>query len=314
MNGFDVDGFVTSQRAKLTDEKARLERNRCWCILPKIVRPLIYILLCRKRINGILPSDSIAVEKSNKLRKERQLEYQKYVGKKPTSNHHNGHMHKSDPPAPPPPVAGKTVAQIRENMSRERGREISHAKTELRDDRREPRRNGDYASLRERKLAEERRYQGNTHLPGQEGMEWEDDVQPSKARCGRDFNEQGAPQSWDREENDLMKWTRSQARNHGRAQTPPIDSPRVNNNRSSSRSSFRSTSVPNVAATVAGIAALGGGGVDNHTKRLRQLKYAEELRLQMREKAAIGKKLVVAWKEKSGTDAAPAPYRPEHGK
>lgn len=279
-------------------------------VIFQTVRPLISIdiFYCRKR-NGILPSDSIALEKSNKLRKERQLEYQKYVGKKPTT-HHNGHEHRSEAPAP---SVGKTVAEIRENMSREREREISHHETELGGNHRESRRNGDYASLRERKLAEERRYQGNTHqhFPGQEGMEWDEGVQHSKVRFGRDFSEQ-VPQSWDREESDLMQWTRSQARNHSRAQTPPIQcSPRVN--RSSSRSSMRSISAPNVAAPpVAGIAALGGGGVDNHTKRLRQLKYAEDLRLQMREKAADGKRLVMAWREKSGTDEVR--YKPEHSK
>ena len=238
------------------------------------------------------------------------------MSKKPT-HHHNGYGHRIDDPAPPP-VAGKSVAEIRENMSRQREREISRNKTDLGDNHRESRRNGDYASLRDKKLAEERLYQGNTHqhFPGHERVEWDEGVQHSKVRFGHGDQ---VPQSWDREESDLMKWTRNQTRNHGRAQTPPIESPRAN--RSSSRSSLRSISAPNVAAPVAGIAAapvagiaaLGGGGVDNHTKRLRQLKYAEELRLQMREKETVGKKPVMAaWRGKSGTDVVH--YKLEHGK
>lgn len=237
-----------------------------------------------RRVNGILPSDSVAMEKNDKLRRERQLEYQEHMKKDGNFglNHSKGGGHglnsKKFPPSTP---KKKSVAEIRQNFSREREREFQHNRAGLNQD---AKRSGDYASLRERKLAEERQYRGNSHNHDFRRNEY-DNGGHSKARFVSDKPPRGF--NWEEEETNLMEWTRNQAHSSNqraphRAQTPPTkDSLHVK--RSTSRSSMRSISAPVVAPPITGIAAL-GQYEDSRVKRLRQLKYAEELRSQMKEK------------------------------
>lgn len=182
------------------------------------------------------------------------------------------------------PPANKSIAEIRQAISRERERELGHKKAADSNPnraRQETKRGADYATLREKKLAQERRYHGGAHHFVDEKRDNGDYSDGGhKARFGRERNH-----GWDEEETDLMQWTRNQAHasahhlpQHARARTPPaVDSPRL-----TPRSSLRSISAPNVAPPpLTGISAL-GEYEDSHVKRLRQLKYAEELRSQMR--------------------------------
>lgn len=185
-------------------------------------------------------------------------------------------------------------------MSRERERELDHNETEpeLRKDW-ESNRGKNYASLKEKKLAEERRYRVNMHgqLPvrhKRRTFDEEEEVAKVRFQNGSRARKDLEYSNWDEEESHLMDWAHNQAypsasrlpREHDRAQTPPtFDSPRVNT--ISSKSSLRSISAPNVSggASIAGISTL-GAQEDIHVKRARQLKYAEELREQMREKSS----------------------------
>lgn len=256
-----------------------------------------------RRVNSILPSDSVAMEKNDILRRERQSEYQEYMKKGVMNGLNRGQRggnyglsrEKIVPSSPPK----KSVAKIRQDMSRERDREISRniaGSGRSRD--REVVGSNDYASLRERKVAEERRYRGNTrdHDFGRKKYDEEetsDYSERSKTRPPHGSN-------WAEEETELMQWTRNQAsahrvpRSHTRAQTPPIvDSPRVK--RTTSKSSLRSISAPSVAPPLTGIAAL-GKYEDSRVKRLRQLKYAEELKSQMKEKLRGKPPHATAWR------------------
>ena len=184
----------------------------------------------------------------------------------------------------------KPISEIRRNMSREREQEITRNGAEL-----ESRNSTDYKSLRERKLAEERRYQRGMY-------DYDDHERTKKRRNWRDTDTENDPghtrmprqhSSWAEEENELIAWSRNQAHvppvsgrvlgeYNPRARTPPaVDSLSVN----ASKSSLRSVSAPVVAS---GIAALGAAKDDPATKRLRQMKYAEELRNQMKEKDGGG--------------------------
>lgn len=239
----------------------------------------------------------------DKLRRERQSEYQEYK-QKGTQNKGGGFglVAKAIVPSSP----RKTVAEIRQNMSREREREIQHSRTGQNQD--SIRGTRDYSSLREKKLAEERQYRGNTHNHNFGRNEY-DVAEYPKARFGSNKPPRGF--NWEEEETNLMEWTQNQAHssNHRaprRAQTPPtLDSPRTK--RSTSRSSLRSISAPVVAPPIVGIAAL-GKYEDGRVKRLRQLKYADELRSQMREKQ---KKLphATAWKGSEDQPHADEWYR-----
>jgi hypothetical protein len=150
---------------------------------------------------------------------------------------------------------------------------------------------GDYAALREKKLAEERRYREGTRTGYDHDSGYGD-------RYKERFRSPPLPpRGWAEEEKSLMEWTRNQAhapRDQARARTPPIeDSPRVKD--SISKSSLRSLSAPSVAPPITGIAAL-GKYEDSKIKRLRQLKYAEELKSQIKEKEKL--KPSVAWRNK----------------
>lgn len=191
-------------------------------------------------------------------------------------------------------------------MSREREREIAQNEAGLKQRREQESKSKDYTSLREKRLAEERRYQGDMHAGSHVSPERQKWSKHRNDRDGHDrensrvnFENKPGPRpglkrsTWDEEESDLMEWTRNQAhrpsnhvlRERNRAQTPPAsDSPRVSLD--ASRSTLRSISAPTVAAgpgMVGGIAAL-GNQEDSHARRQRQMKYAEELRSQMKEK------------------------------
>ena len=248
-----------------------------------------------RRVNGILPSDSIAVEKSDKLRKERQLEYQEFA-KKGGGSHRTIHSDGVRGSA-----KNRSIAEIRHVMSREREREIVGNKAGNREGgNTDVKRGGDYASLREKKRAEERQYSGNMHHQDVERGDGYAERRRAKFAdkkpLPRDFN-------WEEEESGLMEWTRSQAhppthrmsRDQARAQTPPIEEAyRVK--QTTSKSSLRSVSAPSVAPT--GIAAL-GKFEDSRMKKLRQLKYAEELKSQMKEKeqSKIKHTTITAWRD-----------------
>lgn len=237
-------------------------------------------------MKGILPSDSVALERTDQLRRERQQEYKDHMRKRAGVGSHT---------APPP--SNKTIAEIRRNMSRERERELIRNEAEL-----VSRRDKDYASLKERKRAEERQYQGTVYdHPYQAQRQDRDtiDHQHSRVSFENDPRAANPPKhsSWDEEEDRLMEWTRNQAhpaaaghapRDPHRARTPPPPSDAPHMDRKTSRHTLRSISAPSVAGAggggaVTGIAAL-GRQEDMQTKRQKQLKYAEELRSQMKEK------------------------------
>ena len=160
----------------------------------------------------------------------------------------------------------------------------------------------DYLSMREKRLAEERQYQDqmyrNPELDSYSSdfshrrKQW--DENPLENRQVR-FKDDSAPygtrnrtQKWDEEERELIQWAKSQGRlNDGRlrhrAPTPPIyESPqkRERERENEGHKSLRSISAPVV---VEGIAALGARD-DTKTRQMKQKKYAEELRAQIREK------------------------------
>lgn len=248
-----------------------------------------------RRANGILPSDSVAMEKSDRLRRERQSEYLDYTRKAGSYGPNRGGGFGSNPKRAAPSTPKKSVAEIRKNMSREREQEIHRNRPGPGSKNQEPKRGDDYAAMRERKLAEERQYRGKVRYHDDRRRQDEDSEHPPRARFGNDRQ-----RHWEEEEMDLMEWTRNQTHQRAphRAQTPPTT------RKSTSRSSLRSISAPVVAPAVTGIAALGRYD-DSHTKRLRQLKYAEELRSQMREKQQKSPR-VNAWRnteKQSGAEA-----------
>ena len=254
---------------------------------------LISRLFFRKP-RGIIPTESSAILRSNRLRRERHQEYNQYlegVGSRQT-----------DRPDPP----GKSVAELRRDLSLQREREISQNERKLRTEDNSKRRD-DPSSHREKELLDDRQYrikrlaEERRYREDSQGQLFSDDGgQKHKSDNGRqgsskvtfEKNQKGARySSWDKEEEDLMKWTRNQAYktsnrstsgSHRKARTPPgMDSPRLLTE--NSKASLRSISAPSVAAP-AGIAALGANEDNSELKRLRQLKYAEELREQIEEK------------------------------
>ncbi len=296
MDGMDIDGFIFSQRNRLAEEKSRLAaKDRCSVLNNAHHGVLLCSSILLRKPKSIIPSDSSALLKSNRLRRERQQEYSHYleeVGNSQAGRHN--------------PASNKSVAELRRNLSRERENELRRNEAKLSGAGGGSKRSSsDFTSLREKELSEERRYRekrlaeerrySQGHFADHEQRHRDardsgDRSNNSKVKFEKD--RKGAKySSWDEEEEDLMKWTRNQAystssrapaTSHRKAHTPPaMDSPRINTE--NSKASLRSISAPNVAAAVAGIAAL-GATEDSNVKRMRQLKYAEELRNQMKEK------------------------------
>ena len=228
-----------------------------------------------RKVKGILPSDSLSLENTNKMRRERQVEYQEFLR----------HKHSST----------RSVAEIRKDLAHEREKELNHKEAKS-DQRKDPEYN-DYSSFKDKKRVEEQ-YQGQVHddqsqRSSNRRKQWNDyDDDDSKVRFEDvDHSERRQNRStWDEEERELMQWTRNQAhssashipwRNHRRSQTPPSFDPQHASG-VDSKTSIRSISAPSVAS--AGIASLGRREEDVQTKRRRQMRYAEELRTQIEEK------------------------------
>lgn len=291
MDGLDLEGFVSSQKAKLVEEKSRLEKNERYLLFPNVAHHYEPgSQMPHRKASNILPSDSIIVERADKLRKERQSEYLEYVRKKEEEK-----ARKHGPAAPP--VSRPPVAEIRKNMSHDREEEINRNKKKLdiaeigsqQQQWWQQQQHHDYAALRDKKIAEEKRYRRQmlaepSVIKGpRKPFEEEEDQLHLK------FDKHNS--NWDREESKLLEWTRNQA--HGsknrpsrgnRLHTPPAS---VSGEDRYRAATIRSISAPSVAGggvEVVGIAGLGSREEDAHVKRLKQLKYGEELRNQMQEK------------------------------
>ncbi len=277
-----------------------------------------FMILYHRKMRGILPSDSIIVERNDKLRRERQSDYQDHMLKRRRDYHPQQEQHDKFPA----PIK-KSIEDIRHDMSHDRNREISYNQEEInmrKPPLLPPQGDNDYSSLKERKITEERKYRGEVYNqpdPSRRRRQWRDEDEDghnhyTKVRFEgessnkRENDDDRYYSSWDKEENDLVQWTRNQAhlpgkdstqRGRRRAQTPPTyDSPRedVNNH---SKSTVRSISAPSV--TGLGIAGLIGREENVSAKRLKQRKYAEELRSQMKEKHG-SKQRETAWMKSDG--------------
>ena len=164
----------------------------------------------------------------------------------------------------------------------------------------------DYLSMREKRLAEERQYQDqmytnpelDTHSSDFSRRRKQWDQNPLEARQVRfrdePYSTRNRTQRWDEEERELIQWAKSQGHSNDgrpryRAPTPPIyESPQKQEREmeSGGHKSLRSISAPVI---VEGIAALGARD-DTRTRQMKQKKYAEELRTQIREKEEAKRK------------------------
>lgn len=273
------------------------------------------MLLTYRISRGILPRDSHSFQR-DKLRREREKEYQEFAQKRwgPRSVPHED-----------------SIAGIRQKMQREREEELAQHRTMRADPTLEtrgpdqlnsrsrtnsnspPNRDTPYleslrsakdhrvlfsfpedprppqdrfSSMREQRMAEERRYRNNMHREvGRYNSDvvrrrrWDEDL--PRVRFEEDYpptKRETNTQKWDDEERDLMQWARERRRH--RVPTPPIyESPRKHE-KDTDRSSLRSISAPVVAEGIAGL----GAREDPATRRNRQREYAEELRAQIRER------------------------------
>ena len=227
---------------------------------------------------GILPSDSIALERNNRLRKERQSEYQDFLKRRD----HNK----------------RTVAEMRIELSSDREAELGQRKVKLDSlGKRLEESNADnsYAALQAKKLTEERQYRGDPccfskprkHMNTDEDGNRQDHSSNNNFACNKISDaSQHQKSSWDEEEKGLMQWTKNMGC-HFKAQpdkenTPPgLDSAR--RNEADSRAMLRSISAP-ISAT--GMPLPGWSGNDSHVQKMKKIKYAEDLRNQIREKKA----------------------------
>ena len=248
-------------------------------------------MLYLRKVRGILPSDSIVLEKNNRLRRERQSEYQEFIK--------NNQLQKIKPPS---------IAEIRRNLSQEREREIIFNMNELDLERQNSAsQKQDYSSLRAKKLEEEKRYANSWETQHQlydehRSKQWDQSYHPKPKYSNVIDNKELAGthhSNWDEDETDLMQWTQGQTRkqklrNPNRSQTPPTyDSPgKILED--SSKTTLRSISAPHITPGVT-IAGIGAGEEDSNVKRMKQLKYGEELLSQIKAKQKTSKHRRAAW-------------------
>lgn len=214
---------------------------------------------CRKR-TGILPSDSVAIEQRNILREQRESEYQDYIKRRNQNK--------------------KIIVDIRSELSHEREAELGQnqpSRVQLKKNAT----GSNYATLRDSRLIEERKYSGDPCnraelIPmGHQGGEDADKDDDHQYNLFKQYS------TWDEEERGVRQWARDKADRHPRkAKTPPcFDSPHLNV--PDSRASLRSISAP-IAAPVMPLP--GWNVVDVDAQNMKKLKYAEDLRRQMMEK------------------------------
>ena len=240
---------------------------------------------------GIVPSGSQMSMRSERLRQERQEEYQDFLKMKER--------------------APKSVAEIRRDMAHEREQEIGsndHAIADRSDERQTQdwsRTVSDYNSLRNQRLEEERQYRGATlgnggeEIPYRARRRWDDEPPQQRVRFEErgksEVMNRGYTRGWEEDEQELMTWARGQGQNRhiARTRTPPdVESPRTKVNRDAHKSAkMRSISAPVVhdhhgnGNGSNGILGLGGGvDASMETRRNKQKEYAEILRAQIKER------------------------------
>ena len=241
---------------------------------------------------GIIPSGSSMTMRSERLRQERNSEYQDFLKKR-----------ESGP---------KSVSEIRRQMAQERDQEISSHPAPKGDMDRQAQGQSSgvssYNSLKNQKLREERQYRGAALESDKEASiqdgprrRWNDEAPPHH-RVRFDEREQNEITSrvhsrgWDEDERELMSWARGHGRGQEskssrqtvRARTPPeMESPRTKVNQDANKSAkMRSISAPVVhGGGGGGIPGLSGRAEDSvEVRRNKQKEYAEILRAQIRER------------------------------
>ena len=183
-----------------------------------------------------------------------------------------------------------SIAELRREMSRQREREIAEFGRGGTDARLrpppEPAARDPYMEIKERKLAEERRYQ---QLPAEQNLhhrrkQWGDSDGQGPPNGPGPPNVQTAPQRWEDDELHLMQWAKgrssvtAQKASRDHPTTPPSHHA-ILRKEEEAKGTRRSISAP----IVTGMAAIGVKESDMEKKN-RQRQYAEELKAQIRDK------------------------------
>ena len=232
-------------------------------------------------MGGILPTDSVALEKRRQLRQQRHLEYNDFISRREQSD---------------------AVSKVRTELSRERDAELAKSRAALGSRKKvetgssaQGHSHSDYSSVRAKAFAQEKQYTSGSlgySEPVEKNREPTFPVQDGSVRTqlnyvtphfgsapsppprpsdNRDVNYSRERKTWDEDERDLMQWTQDKARSlRQKLQTQQVGG------RSSPNDS------PSSAKPLPGWGK--SYSAEQKENKLKQKKYAEELFQQMKEK------------------------------